>query len=291
MEELIQTKGTPSVPSLSGSESFYPMAFMSDNTRGGVSTIGGENQFGNARQISIRSRSSISIPSRFVQPVTPVKTKRVSKRAADYLVKLFYADSTDENYGGKVERGSNVQTCVVLACSSLVSSHATKAETFEANRLYVRTTAKSGRTIIYLDPSILTEIMTDASVIFLLSIEFTVKFWSSLLPRTVMCDIVKIEELIDSLNGSSTRRGDFLTPKKKMKVDSGLFNLSLSFLVDAFKESTPFGTQPSFEEMNHNSFASGGSLGNRSRFVDDDNQYRHRKYNGGAGSVEGCSGW
>ena len=261
LEELIQTKGTPSVPSLSGSESFYPMAFMSDNTRGGVSPIGRENQFGNARQIRIRSRSSIAIPSRFVQPVTPAKTKRVSKRAADCLIKLFHTDSTDEHYGGKVGRGSNVQTCVVLACSSLVSSHATKAETFEANRLYVRTTAKSGRTMIYLDPSISTEIMTDASVI---SIEFTVKFWSSLLPRTVMCDIVKIDELIDSLNGSSTRRDDFLTPKKKMKVDSGLFNLSLSFLVDAFKESTPFGTQPSFEEMNHNSFASGGSLGNLS---------------------------
>ena len=60
---------------------------------------------------------------------------------------------------------------------------------------------------------------------------------------------MEIEELIDSLNGSSKRRGDLLTPKKKMKVDSGLSNLSFSFPVDVFKESTLFGNQPSFEEM------------------------------------------
>ena len=57
--------------------------------------------------------------------------------------------------------------------------------------------------------------MTDAAVTFLLSQKFTVKFWSSLLPRTVSCDITEMEELVESFGGSSKRRGDFLTPKKK----------------------------------------------------------------------------
>ena len=43
LEELIQTKVAPSVLSLSGSESFSPSAFMSGDTRGGLSTFGGGN--------------------------------------------------------------------------------------------------------------------------------------------------------------------------------------------------------------------------------------------------------
>ena len=134
LEDLTQSKITSSVPSLSVSESFSPSTFMSVDTRGGVSTFGGVNQLGDTRQINLRSCSSISIPSYFAQPATPAKTKRVNKWAADSLVKLFLADSTADHCDGKVGHGSNIQTCVTPARFYLVCSHATKAETFEANR-------------------------------------------------------------------------------------------------------------------------------------------------------------
>ena len=84
--------------------------------------------------------------------------------------------------------------------------------------MFVRTPAKSGWITIYLDHSISVEDMTDAAINLLLSQESPVKFWSSLLSRTVSCDIAEIDELITSLDGSSKRRGDFITPKKKLKV-------------------------------------------------------------------------
>ena len=147
---VIQSKVAPSVPSLSALESFSPSAFMSGDTRGGLPTFGGVNRFKESRQIDLRSRSGIQIPRRYVQCVIPAKAKRVNKRAADCLVKHFIADSTDGHCGGKVGRGSNVQTCVTPACSCLVSSHATKADSFEENHVYIWTLAKSGRTTIYL---------------------------------------------------------------------------------------------------------------------------------------------
>ena len=76
-----------------------------------------------------------------------------------------------------------------------------------------------------------------AVVNFLLSLEFPLMFWSSILPRVVSCDIKEIEEFIASLDGFSKRRGDFITPKKKLKVDGGIANLDFSFPVDVFKGS------------------------------------------------------
>ena len=61
-----------------------------------------------------------------------------SKRVVDVHVKLFLADSNvglDHYCGGKVERSSKIQICVASASNYLVSSHATKAETFEDMRL------------------------------------------------------------------------------------------------------------------------------------------------------------
>ena len=79
--------------------------------------------------------------------------------------------------------------------------------------------------------------MTKDVVNVFLSLEFSVKFWYSLLPRIVSCDIKEMEELIASLDGSSKRRGDFITPKKKLKVDGGISNLVFSFPVNVFKGS------------------------------------------------------
>ena len=57
----------------------------------------------------------------------------------------------------------------IPSSSSLVSSHATKAETFECNRLYILTPSKSGRVTLYLDPSVSTEDMTAEVLNFLLA--------------------------------------------------------------------------------------------------------------------------
>ena len=61
------------------------------------------------------------------------------------------------------------------------------------------------------------------------------KFWSSLLLCIVSCTV---EDLIRSLDGSKKRRGEFIAPKKKLKVDSNITNLALSFPVDVFQNIT-----------------------------------------------------
>ena len=132
-------------------------------------------------------------------------------------------------------KGSNIQVCVAAASACHVISHVTKAESFEGDHLFIRTLVKAGRTTIYLDPSVSAETMTKAAVNYLLSLECPVKFWSSLLPRVVSCDIKEIEELVVSLDGSSKRRGDFITPRKKLKVDGGVSNIAFTFPGDVFK--------------------------------------------------------
>ena len=238
--ELIQGTDAPSVPLLSGSDSFSPSAFINVDTRGGVSTVGGVNQFGDTRPMNLRSRSNRFIPGCYIHPTNPSKVKRGSKWVVDVCVRLLLDDinvGLDHYCGGKVERGSNMQACVAPVSTCLVSSHANKAETFEVKRLFIRTPAKLGRVTIYLDPSISVEDMTKAVINFLLAQEFPVKFWSSFLPRVVSCDIEDIEELIAPLGDSSKKRGDIITPKKKLKVDGGIANLAFSFPVDVFKSS------------------------------------------------------
>ena len=163
---------------LLGSESVSPSEFINGDTRTGVSTFGGVSQFGDTqgRAMNIRSRSTISIPSRCLNPVTPPKSKRINKRVVDALVRLFLTDTSIIHCGGKVGRGENIQACVAPASSYLVSSRVTKAEIFECNRLYIRTSSKSERVTIYLDPSVSTEDMSNEAVNFLLTQEFPVKF-------------------------------------------------------------------------------------------------------------------
>ena len=191
LTEFTQTADVPSVPLFSGSESFSPSVFMSVDTMVGVSTFGGVTKLGDTqgRPLNLRSRSSISIPSHYLNPVTLTKSKRVDKRVADVLVRLFFSDSLVIHCGGKMSRGVNIQVCVAPASSCPVSSHATKAETFESNRLYIMTPSKSGRVKAYLDPSVSTTDMSKEMVNFLLAQEFPVKFWFSLLPRTLSCTV------------------------------------------------------------------------------------------------------
>ena len=66
-------------------------------------------------------------------------------------------------------RGVNIQVCVAPASSCLVSSHATKAETFEGNRLCILNPSKSGQVTVYLDPSVTTTDMLKEVVNFLLA--------------------------------------------------------------------------------------------------------------------------
>ena len=190
--------------------------------------------------MSLRSRSDISIPGRYIHPTTPSKIKRGNKQVEDVCVRLLLVDlnvELDHYCGGKLGRGSNMQVCVAPVSTCLISSYGDKADTFEVKRLFIRTSAKSGRVTIYLDPYISVENMTEAIINFLLALEFPVKFWYSLLSRVVSRFIVDIENLIASLDGSSKRRGDFITPKKKLKVDGGITNLAFSFPVDVFKSS------------------------------------------------------
>ena len=156
---------------------------------------------------------------------------------ADVLVRVFFANPSVTHCGGKVGRGVNFQACVTPASSYLVSSHASKVETFESNRLYILTPSKAGKVTVYLDPSVPTEDMTAEVINFLLAQEFPVKFWFSLLPRTVSCDVIEIKELIASLDGSSKRLSEFITPKKKLKVNPSLKNLAFAFPVDVFQSS------------------------------------------------------
>ena len=113
--------------------------------------------------------------------------------------------------------------------------------------MYFRTSAKSDRFMIYLYPSVAVDSITDAMVKFLLALEFPVKFWSSLLPRVLSCNIVEVQELIASLDGSSKRRSEFITPKKKLKVDGGIANLAFTFPDDMFKSSDS--SQATFESL------------------------------------------
>ena len=232
-DELIQGSNAPSVLLLSSSESFSPSTFMNIDTRGRASTFGGVDQFSDNRPMTLRSRLDISIPGRYVHPMTPAKVKKVSKRVATVCVRLFLADlnvGLEYYCGGKVGRGSNMQACVALASTCLVSSHVAKDETFKVKRLYIGTPAKSGRFTIYLDTSVAVDSITDAIVNFILALEFSVKFWSSLLPRVLSCNIVEVQELIASLDGSSKRKSEFITPKKKLKVD-GVSQISTSLFL------------------------------------------------------------
>ena len=249
-DELIQESDASSVLLLSSSESFSPSAVMNIDTRGGISTFGRIDQFSDNRPMTLRSRSDIHVSGRYVRPMTPAKVKKGSKRVADVCVRLFLADlnvGLDHYCGGKVGRGSNMQACVALASTCLVSSHAAKTKTFKAKRVYFRTPAKSDRFIIYLYPSVAVDSITDDMVKFLLALEFPVKFWSSFLPRVLSCNIVEVQELIASLDGSSTRRSEFITPKKKLKVDGGIANLAFTFPDDMFKSSDS--SQATFESM------------------------------------------
>ena len=87
---------------------------------------------------------------------------------------------------------------------------------------------------MYLDPSISAEDMTTEVLNFLLAQEFSVKFWSSLLPRTVSCTMTEIGELIASLDGPSKRLSEFIIPKKRLKVGPSLKNLAFAFPIDVF---------------------------------------------------------
>ena len=99
----------PSVPLISSSDSFSPSVFMSVDTQVGLSTFGGVSQPGvtQDRSSSLRSRSVIKIPSRYLHPVTPAKSKRMSKRVADVLVRLVISNPYVIHCGGKVGRGVN----------------------------------------------------------------------------------------------------------------------------------------------------------------------------------------
>ena len=67
-----------------------------------MSTFGGVTKFGDTqdRHLNLRSRSSISIPSRYLNPVTPTKSKQVNTRVADVLVRLFFSDPSAIHCGG-----------------------------------------------------------------------------------------------------------------------------------------------------------------------------------------------
>ena len=171
LTELTQSMDAPSMPLLSGSDSFSPSVFMRVDTRVGLSTFGGVNQPGvtQDRSSNLRSRSEIKIPSRYLQQVTPAKSKWMGKRVADVLVRVLFANPSMTHCGGKVGRGVNFQACVAPASSCLVSSHASKVEIFESNRLYILTPSKAGKVTVYLDPSVPTEDMTDEVINFLLA--------------------------------------------------------------------------------------------------------------------------
>ena len=73
--ELTQSVDVPSVPLISTSDYFSHLAFMSVDTRAGLSTFGGVSQPGDTqdRSSNLRFRSGINIPSRYLHPATPAK--------------------------------------------------------------------------------------------------------------------------------------------------------------------------------------------------------------------------
>ena len=97
--ELTQSVDVPLVPLISNLDSFSPSAFMSVDTRVGLSTFGGVSQPG-----VTQDRSS---NLRYLYPVTPAKSKRMSKRVADVLVRLVISNPFVIHCGGKVGRGVN----------------------------------------------------------------------------------------------------------------------------------------------------------------------------------------
>ena len=62
--------------------------------------------------MNLSSRSAISVPSRYLNPVIPAKSKRVNKRMTNVLVHTFLTDTSIIYCGGKVGRGVNIQACV-----------------------------------------------------------------------------------------------------------------------------------------------------------------------------------
>ena len=140
----------------------------------------------------------------------------------------------------------NFQSCVSSSSSCLVISHATKAETFECNRFYILTPFKSGRVTVSFNPLVSTEDMTAEVLNFLLAQELSFKFWSSFLLRTISCSVAEIGELITSLDGSLKRLSEFITPKKRLKVEPSLTNLAISFPIDTFQS---FASAFSFDQL------------------------------------------
>ena len=141
-----------------------------------VSTFGRVSHFGDTPLVNLRYRSAISISSRCLNPETPARSKRINKCVADILVRLLLTESSVMSViycGSKVGRGINIQTCVAPASSCLVSFDVTKTETFECNRLFVRTPFKSDRVTVYLDTSVSTEDMSGEALNILLTQEFT----------------------------------------------------------------------------------------------------------------------
>ena len=186
-DELVPSNDVPSAPLLPSVNlvPFSPSVFMIVDTRGGGATFGGVSTLGIGLPMTLRSRANRTLPKRYIHPVTPAQVKRGGRRSTDVLVRLFLSSSSAsvDYCGGEVGRRPNVQACVATFASCLVSSHATKAETFEPGHLYIRISTKAGRLTVYLDPSVSVSVKSNASVGFLLSQEFSVQSWSSLLPR------------------------------------------------------------------------------------------------------------
>ena len=185
LSELVLSKGESSAPLLPSSNAvhFFPSVFMNVDTRGWYTAFGGVSNLRNDIPMTLRSRSDLTLPKRYVYPATPAKVKRGGKCQVEFLVRLFLtSSSTGIRYCcGRVDRRPNVQACIATS-ACLVSSQATKAGTFEPGHLYIRTPPKTTRQTVYLDPSVPVSSLTEASVGFLLVQEFSVKFWSSLLP-------------------------------------------------------------------------------------------------------------
>ena len=190
----------PSDPLLLGSNTvhFSPSVLMNVDIWDGISAFGGVRQAGDDCPIALRSRSSISLPNRFIQPIIPARSKRASKRSTEVLVRPFLASSSATVHccGGRLDYRPNIQACVTPSSSYLVSSHITKTKTFERGRIYIRTPIKFGHLADYLEPSIAVDELSDASSSFLLAQEFTEMVYSSLLPCTVSCTVEEIEDLI-----------------------------------------------------------------------------------------------
>ena len=189
---------TPLLLSSVNAGTFSPSAFMNLDTRVGVATFGGVSTLGTGRPMTLRSRADCTLPKRYIHPSTPAKVKRGGKRPADVLVRLFLTRSSVaiDICGGKVGRRPNVQACVATSGSCLVSSHSNKAETFEPGHRYIQTPTKAGCLMVYLDQSVAVNMLSNASVGFLLSQEFSVQSWLSLLPRIAFCSQEEIESSV-----------------------------------------------------------------------------------------------